>query len=97
MTDSTAETCGVHTQGLEVRNVRIAYGLITNSVKVSPAYLNARHNSFPNCDDIVLGGCVVRSEKTLPRKVCPECCAARDAWLRENHAKWAKTHALDGL
>src|SRR4051812_9894383 len=71
-------TCSVHGSIMWRRIVPINYGLY----RPSPAerqYLAVRKSLFPNCDDAVLGGCVVGSPITS-KDVCFACNAARNAW-----------------
>lgn len=37
-----------------------------------------RAERFPNCDNAVLGGCVIRKERECTTNVCELCNAARD-------------------
>ena len=97
MVEASIPTCEVHGEPLAVRDVRIQYGLIRRSPKVAPAYLHARRRHFPHCDDVVLGGCMVREPRTRAKGTCPACCEARDNWLRQHCPTWADTHDLSGL
>ena len=84
--------CEVHGIAMQERAIRIRYGLIRGTPKVAPAYLEARSTGFPNCDDVVLGGCVVRQPKTKRKPICPACNAARELWLREHYPRWMAKH-----
>jgi hypothetical protein len=90
-------TCEVHGCSMETRAVRILYGLIEDSPKISPEYSEAYWTPFPHCDDVILGGCVIWAGQAQVRdkNVCAECCQARDAWLRENFPDSAGPNRLD--
>ena len=60
-------------------SVPITYGLVRFSDSALQ-YLTARDSLFPNCDDVVRGGCVVRPEKTVLADICPTCNSTRDSW-----------------
>lgn len=49
--------------------------------------MRAAKEKFPFGKDYVLGGCVVRPQKTVPGFICPQCVIARDKWLRANREK----------
>jgi hypothetical protein len=97
MAEAANPSCEVHGEPLAPREVRIVYGLIRRSPKVSPTYLTARRRGFPHCDDVALGGCVVREPRTRPKGICPTCCQVRDDWLRQHCPTWAGTHDPSGL
>ncbi len=71
--------CSVHGTVMWRGSVPIRYGLVRFSDS-GLQYLTARDSLFPNCDDAVPGGCVVRSQQTVPKNICPTCNATRDAW-----------------
>jgi hypothetical protein len=96
-TDSKPSSCQVHGTSMKERAVRIQYGLIRGTPKVAPAYLDARKTGFPNCDDVVLGGCVLREPKTRRKLICPDCNAARDSWLSEHNPTWVAKNTPSGL
>lgn len=89
------EDCPIHGVALKRRSVPIRYGRRGSSLKLAPHYLAARQALFPHCDEVVGGGCIVRDVKRKSIMICPNCCAARDQWLRENHPSWAATHKLN--
>ena len=86
-----APICAVHGWPMRVRSVRVVYGY-RSGLKQSPGYLFARRDRFPHCGDWVNGGCIVREAGTARRAVCPECVAARDAYLAERHPTWIASH-----
>jgi hypothetical protein len=82
--------------------IRIVYGLFDGAAiatpKVASAYVRARKVDFPNCDDVFLGGCVVRAKQARNKWVCPQCNATRDAWLTANCPEWtAAAHDPSGF
>ena len=78
--------CPVHRSVMWRGSVPIDYGLMSLSAS-RLRYNEARASLFPNCDDAVLGGCVVGPEQTTPKKICRTCNATRDAWrLSQNKA-----------
>jgi hypothetical protein len=97
MAEAALPTCEVHHEPLATQEVRIQYGLIRGSPKVSPDYLAARRRYFPHCDDVVLGGCVVRETRARPKGVCPACCTARNRWLRQHCSGWVESHDPSGV
>jgi hypothetical protein len=80
-----------------MKNIRIRYGSVRRSLKVSPEYQSSRRDHFPNCDDIILGGSILRKVRTRRKAICSDCCNARNDWLQENHAAWLRTHEPDAL
>ena len=97
MAEADDPVCEVHGAPLCVREVRVVYGLIRSSSKVSVTYLNARKQGFPHCDDVALGGCVVRAVRTRPKNVCLTCCEVRNTWLRQHCPTWADERDPSGL
>ncbi len=80
-----------------MKSIGIRYGSVRRSLKVSPDYLSSRHAHFPNCDDIILGGSILRKARTRRKAICNACCNARNDWLEQNHAAWLRTHDPDVL
>jgi hypothetical protein len=71
--------CAVHGTVMWRGSVPIGYGLVmftASGLKDN----QARASLFPNCDDAVLGGCVVGSEQTKQKNICRTCNVTRDAW-----------------
>ncbi|QQO07642.1 hypothetical protein [Breznakiella homolactica] len=64
---------------MEVKQVRISYGLPSRAFF---DYAEVRSESFPNCDDSVLGGCIVREITHAEKNVCEQCNTARDEWRK---------------
>jgi hypothetical protein len=71
--------CPVDGSVMRQGNVPINYGLVMFSAS-GLQYNKARASLFPNCDDAVLGGCVVGSAQTKQKNICRTCNATRDAW-----------------
>jgi hypothetical protein len=79
MTYRVPPKCPVHGTVMRRGSVPIVYGLVMFTAS-GLLYNEARTSLFPNCDDAVLGGCVVRSKQTSSNNVCRTCNATRDAW-----------------
>jgi hypothetical protein len=75
----TLPKCPVHGTVMVEGSVPIRYGLVRFSDS-GLQYMTARNSLFPNCDDAVLGGCVVGAAQTKPKNVCGTCNATRAAW-----------------
>ena len=71
--------CSVHGTVMWREKVPICYGLVMFSAP-GLQYNKAKASLFPNCDDAVLGGCVVGSERTMSKDICRTCNATRAAW-----------------
>jgi hypothetical protein len=71
--------CSVHGTVMWRGSVPIGYGLVMFSAS-GLQYNQARASLVPNCDDAVLGGCVVGSEQTKQKNICRTCNVTRDAW-----------------
>ena len=57
-------------------NLRVIYGMPSQK-----EFLEKRVKSlFPYGRDYVLGGCVVKPERSRKGFLCPECVKARNAW-----------------
>jgi hypothetical protein len=69
--------CPVHGRSMRGASVPIIYGYV---MSLSPERPENRAEFYPNCDDAVLGGCVVMPAKTVRKNICEACNAARDAW-----------------
>lgn len=77
----SADQCPVHHIAMTPTRLSIVYGL------PSPAELKESEVAkklFPFGRDYVLGGCVVRPDKTVDGFLCPECVKARAAWLKKH-------------
>ena len=88
----TPPKCRVHGTVMRRGSVPITYGLMSLSDS-RLHYSKARASLFPNCDDAVMGGCVVGSEQTELTEICPTCNATRDAW-RLGQIKTAPTGSV---
>ena len=74
--------CIIHKCKMEKHNIPILYGLIKF---LDLDYVeNIRENHFPNCNDIILGGCVVKEKRYEEKYICKECIKARDEWILKN-------------
>lgn len=73
--------CKVHKCKMEKKDVSIMYGMPIGPVI---GYSDAKDLLFPNCDDILLGGCVVRDgQKSKKSKyVCEQCNKERKKWKK---------------
>jgi hypothetical protein len=69
--------CPVHGASMRGSSVRIIFGYV---MRLSPERPENAAEFYPNCDDPVLGGCVVMPAKTMRKNICAACNAARDAW-----------------
>ena len=63
MKDTNAKVCDVHGRPMGSWSVRVVYG-VRRGLKQSPDYLRARRAQFPNCDDWVNSGCVLREARS---------------------------------
>lgn len=73
--------CPVHHVAMAPTRLSIVYGL------PSPAEFKeseVAEKLFPFGRDYVLGGCVVRPDKTVDGFLCPDCVKARAAWLKKH-------------
>ena len=60
--------CKVHKCKMEKKDVSIMYGMPIGPVI---GYSDAKDLLFPNCDNILLGGCVVRDgQKSKKKQIC---------------------------
>jgi hypothetical protein len=66
--------CAVHGVAMEPQKVSIRYGLYLGDFE----YETVKEAYFPNCDDPVLGGCLVRAPFVVDKLVCSRCNEARD-------------------
>lgn len=74
--------CIIHKCKMGKHNIPILYGLIKF---LDLDYVeNIRENHFPNCNDIILGGCVVKEKRYEEKYICKECIKARDEWILKN-------------
>ncbi len=74
--------CEVHKTKMELKEVRISYGLPAPSVLPT----DTERRLFPHCREQVLGGCVISpdSPKTEKIYVCSECKSGYEKWKGEN-------------
>lgn len=76
----TSAECAVHHVSMVKRKLPIGYGFPAES---DDGFGEAWSRLFPNAWEGIPGGCVVRKAKFGIIFVCPQCCAARDEWLRQ--------------
>jgi hypothetical protein len=73
------DICEIHNRKMFKENIRIYYGLIKlgeNAMK----YYELRAKYFPNSNDSVNGGCVVRDRRYSEKYICEECNNQRDKY-----------------
>ena len=75
------QECPVHGVALRPAKLSILYGMPSPSEFEE---MDAAKKLFPFGRDRVLGGCIVRREKTVDGFLCPECVKARAAWLKKH-------------
>lgn len=74
--------CMIHKCKMEKEKLPILYGLVKF---LDVEYIeNVRLNNFPNCNDIILGGCVAQKQRYKEKYICKECIRARDEWILKN-------------
>jgi hypothetical protein len=84
--------CSVHNIEMKKQNVEIMYGL--------PAGFYFEYLSkimtilFPNCDEGVLGGCIVGDPETVKIYVCEQCNKDRDEWKEINWENWKNNYKI---
>jgi hypothetical protein len=78
--------CNIHKCIMEKEQIPIMYGLPIGPIV---GYTEAREKLFPNCDDILLGGCCVseESEKFDLLYVCKHCNQVRDEWKMKHKSE----------
>ena len=87
-TSKASAECAVHHVPMEKRKLPIGYGL---TAATDDGFGEAWLRLFPNAWDGIPGGCCVWRAKFGIIFVCPQCCAARDEWLRQRAIKRGKT------
>ncbi len=81
-------TCAVHHIEMAHREVPVAYGL--PGLGPGRAFTEACEHEFPNAEDRVLGGCMVRNlDDRAIIWSCPRCESARAAYIA-SHPNWNK-------
>ena len=70
--------CPVHKIEMRPTQLRILYGMPSPKEFEE---MRAAKAKFPYGKDYVLGGCVVKPQKTVAGFVCPQCVIAREKWL----------------
>jgi len=71
--------CNVHKCKMIKKNIPILYGM---PLPPPVGYLENKEIFFPNCDDEIIGGCVIEnnSPKYLKKYYCKQCNRDRDKW-----------------
>ena len=71
--------CNIHNLKMVKKNIPILYGM-----PVSPpvGYFENKEIFFPNCDDVILGGCEIEEDSPKYRKkyYCKQCNENREKW-----------------
>jgi len=70
-------SCSIHNQKLHQENILILYGLYDFDYR----YGKLEREYFPNCNDPIWGGCIVRSQTYCSSYVCNECNKERDKYI----------------
>lgn len=73
--------CRVHNCEMKKEKVKVNYGLYKY---LDLSYIEIRQAEFPNCGDIILGGCIMQEEKYKEEYVCEECIKKRNEWILKN-------------
>jgi hypothetical protein len=76
--------CPVHGVRMEPMNLRVIYGMPSQKEFLE---MRAAKSLFPYGRDYVLGGCVVKSEKSRKGFLCPECVRTRNAWIASQNRR----------
>jgi len=93
---TTPQTCSIHQVEMVMKSIRVRYGSVRQSLKVSPEYLASKREQFPNCNDVILESSTERKARTRRKPVCHACCVSRNAWLVQYHASWPESDEPDG-
>lgn len=70
---------------MEKKDIRIMYGM-----PIAPVfgYTEARETLFPNCDDYLIGGCIIRENKKNENKyICEQCNTQRKKWKKQHRSE----------
>jgi hypothetical protein len=70
--------CPIHGVKMEAVARRVVYGMPS---QLEFEEMRVAKSQFPFGRDYVLGGCVLKSTKTVEGFLCPRCVEARKAWL----------------
>jgi hypothetical protein len=76
------EVCEVHKTKMQLKEVRISYGLPASGTLPT----DTERRRFPHCREQVLGGCVISPDgpKTEKIYVCSECKSGYEKWKAED-------------
>ena len=88
--ENNVTKCYLHLTEMEKQNVGILYGLLGHGWWSYSREI--REVFFPNCDDIIEGGCVIGYERYMNIYVCENCNNDRDKWMEDNWETWKKIH-----
>jgi len=72
--------CGLHHVKMELRKVRVAYGMI-GPKNWAESYCMGH---FPHFKDLALGGCVEGDAESTSIYICPKCVAECDDYMRQH-------------
>ena len=87
--------CSIHSIEMEKKEVRIIYGLLGG--EWWGYTYRIREKLFPNCDDILEGGCMVGfGPEYAEIYVCQECNNDRNIWMKENWTSWTEKYSWEG-
>ncbi len=82
ISDNNTHLCIIHKCKMEKHKIPILYGLVKF---LDQKYIeNIRPNNFPNCNDVILGGCIAQEQRYEEKYICEECIKARDEWILKN-------------
>ena len=79
--------CKIHNMEMKKKRVKIFYGLPSMNWS---EYDKIKDELFPNCDDPVAGGCVIRflRKNTTKIYICENCNIDRNKWKENNLELW---------
>uniref|UniRef100_UPI00168AC971 hypothetical protein n=1 Tax=Treponema zioleckii TaxID=331680 RepID=UPI00168AC971 len=79
---NNTQLCIIHKCEMEKHKIPVLYGLVKF---LDLGYIvDIRPNNFPNCNDIILGGCIAQEQRYKDQYICEKCIKARDEWILKN-------------
>ncbi len=90
---TVVEYCEIHGCGTELLFIALGDPLRAR-MKQTPAYIRAKREQFPHCDDVVDARASLTAPETAEVPICSECCKKRDAFVLEHYPLWSKSHEL---